>query len=242
MPGTSGLNKYRKIHTGPVALVAPGPSIKPQLNLLNKLPPERVIAVNTGINAVPHAEYAVSQDRQVLQEIAKRANVLFAIDKASSRGSKKETVVFKGLGPWELDYSYLNPNYGYRPKRFRKSEAHQGELKWGFSLDLTKGMYSGRTSTYAAIMMALWMGFTEIYLFGVDLGYEGKDSHFYGSKEWYKTANVEEWFKLTGNAISCLAPHLYELRVRMYNCSPASRLKTYPYVEYEEACRRICSG
>lgn len=240
----SGLNSYRKKHGGPVAIVAPGPSIKGQLEQLKNLPAERVIAVNTGIEAVPHAEYTVSGDREVAGELAVKTNVLFVIDGASPKAPKKDLVVFKGRGPWELDYGHWNTSYGWRPKRFKPAEAHHGELRWGFSLhDIdTEGLYTGRTSTYLAITMALWMGFDEIYLFGVDLGYKGKDTHFYGTKAVYDKWNPEGWFQLTKDALESLAPHLYDLKVTMFNCSPDSRLKLYPYMDYETACSRICSS
>ncbi len=39
----------------------------------------------------------------------------------------------------------------------------------GFSLDLNKGLYIARSSTYAAMQVAVWMGFDEVYIFGVDM-------------------------------------------------------------------------
>ncbi|MBR1403257.1 MAG: DUF115 domain-containing protein [Treponema sp.] len=43
--------------------------------------------------------------------------------------------------------------------------------KPGFSLDLCKGIYSIATVTYVLIQIAVWMGFTEIYLLGCDNSY-----------------------------------------------------------------------
>lgn len=40
-----------------------------------------------------------------------------------------------------------------------------------FSLDLKRGLYTIGTVTYAMFQIAVWMGFTEIYLLGVDNNY-----------------------------------------------------------------------
>ena len=52
-----------------------------------------------------------------------------------------------------------------------------------FSTDLTKGLYGGRTVMYAMLQIAVYMGFKEIYLLGVDFswGENGTGTHFYES-------------------------------------------------------------
>lgn len=44
--------------------------------------------------------------------------------------------------------------------------------KPGFSLDLCKGVYSIATVTYMLLQIAVWMGFSEIYLLGCDTTYK----------------------------------------------------------------------
>lgn len=52
-----------------------------------------------------------------------------------------------------------------------------------FSFDIVEGIYSGDTVIYDALQIAVYMGFSEIYLIGVDLGVapigEGEQLHFY---------------------------------------------------------------
>jgi hypothetical protein len=39
----------------------------------------------------------------------------------------------------------------------------------GFSLDMLKGYHIGRSSTFAAMQVALWMDYEKIYIFGCDM-------------------------------------------------------------------------
>lgn len=52
----------------------------------------------------------------------------------------------------------------------------------GFSRNLAKGFYIGRSSVYAAMQIALWMGYDHTYIFGCDMNPEGINGklHFYG--------------------------------------------------------------
>ena len=40
----------------------------------------------------------------------------------------------------------------------------------GFSLDVHNGVYIGNSSTYAAMQVAEWMGYDDVYIFGCDMG------------------------------------------------------------------------
>lgn len=49
----------------------------------------------------------------------------------------------------------------------------------GFSFDMQKGFYIGRSSTYAAMQVALWMNYDKILLFGLDMcAVDGKLHHY----------------------------------------------------------------
>lgn len=41
---------------------------------------------------------------------------------------------------------------------------------FGFSDEITKGVFIGRSSVYTAMQIALWMGYDHIYIFGCDMG------------------------------------------------------------------------
>lgn len=50
----------------------------------------------------------------------------------------------------------------------------------GFSRDIVKGFHIGRSTTYANMQTALWMGYDKIYIFGVDMCEVDGMLHFYG--------------------------------------------------------------
>lgn len=50
----------------------------------------------------------------------------------------------------------------------------------GFSRDMGKGFYIGRSSTYAAMQVALWMNYRKIYIIGVDMCAVDGKVHYYG--------------------------------------------------------------
>ncbi len=53
----------------------------------------------------------------------------------------------------------------------------------GFSRDLTKGFHIGKSTVYAAMQIAHWLGHRHVYLFGVDMDASGINGnlHFYGT-------------------------------------------------------------
>lgn len=52
----------------------------------------------------------------------------------------------------------------------------------GFSRDMIKGLYIGRSSVFASMQIAMWMNYNHIYIFGCDMNPDGLDGklHFYG--------------------------------------------------------------
>lgn len=52
----------------------------------------------------------------------------------------------------------------------------------GFSRDMTKGLYIGRSSVFASMQIAMWMNYNHVYIFGCDMNPDGIDGklHFYG--------------------------------------------------------------
>jgi hypothetical protein len=52
----------------------------------------------------------------------------------------------------------------------------------GFSRDMTQGLHIGRSTVYASMQIALWMGYEHTYIFGCDMNPDGLDGklHFYG--------------------------------------------------------------
>lgn len=63
-------------------------------------------------------------------------------------------------------------------------------LHMGFSMQPEKLIYNGRTVTYVCLQLAVYMGFREIYLLGVDFNYAADiyaaSNHFEGYHNHYK--------------------------------------------------------
>lgn len=74
-----------------------------------------------------------------------------------------------------------------------------------FQLDLQKPLYHGTSVAFTAIQIAVWMGFKEIILAGVDFRFDSKDAHFYESsvKEVQRTGSVS--VNNTVNMVNSLA-------------------------------------
>lgn len=88
-----------------------------------------------------------------------------------------------------------------------------------FSFDLVSGVYPNNTITATAIQLAVWMGFKDIYLVGVD----ANGAHFHDEKEVppKKFANQRE-------AYGYIAGILDGKGVRITNLNPQSHVFAFP--------------
>jgi hypothetical protein len=50
----------------------------------------------------------------------------------------------------------------------------------GFSRDMTKGLHIGRSTTYAAMQVSLYLGYDKVYILGCDMGEVDGQMHRYG--------------------------------------------------------------
>ncbi len=104
----------------------------------------------------------------------------------------------------------------------------------GFSLDLEQGAFSGYTTAYFALQIAVFMGFREIYYLGLDLGNTARQSHFFGSRALQDRDRPDVYAKMR-QSFERVAAKLKEMGVAVYNCSPVSTLKCFPYRSVDDA-------
>jgi hypothetical protein len=100
----------------------------------------------------------------------------------------------------------------------------------GFSLDLTKGFNIGRSSVYAAMQVALWLGYDKIYIFGIDMGaitIEGKEIlYFYGVNLDCASDNRKKRFAEEAKYYDDAANSLpSEIREKFYFCSTYNKFR-----------------
>ena len=111
----------------------------------------------------------------------------------------------------------------------------------GWSWDLAEGVYP-RFSTYVAMQLAVWMGFTDLVLLGTDLTARGKGpearGHFFSDgpldNPWIGDARFQsECFGYAAGVLDAWADHGYTpVRVRVV--SDACPLRCFEKVSFEE--------
>lgn len=106
----------------------------------------------------------------------------------------------------------------------------------GFSTDLEKGIYSGYTTAYFALQVAIYMGFKEIFYLGLDMGNTGEQSHFFGNRHLQDRDRPEVYQKMR-QSFERVAPRLKDMGIAVYNCSPTSELKCFAFRSVEEVLR-----
>jgi hypothetical protein len=90
----------------------------------------------------------------------------------------------------------------------------------GFSKDLVKGFYIGRSTTYANMQTALWMNYPKVFIFGCDMAAVDGKLHYYGQNPDVGNANRIERFKQEGDSYEYAAKNLtQEERERFTFCS-----------------------
>lgn len=113
-----------------------------------------------------------------------------------------------------------------------------------FSKNPSKYICDGRTVTYSIMQLAHYMGFTEIYLIGVDWNYQkGKDNHMKGlSLAHDSDAFIEDShdMQMTAMYISYKSAENYSRKhgFRIYNAGRSKKLSVFEYVNIEDVLAR----
>ena len=107
-----------------------------------------------------------------------------------------------------------------------------------FSEDFEKGIYTGKTVTYACIQIAAYMGFRKIYLLGIDFDYaEG---------ETMQVKHFSERYHMDPKAVNPSAKHESLLAyqsaknyadthgIEIYNATRGGALEVFPRVDFDE--------
>lgn len=90
----------------------------------------------------------------------------------------------------------------------------------GFSKDLMKGFYIGRSTTYANMQTALWMDYPKVFVLGCDMAAVNGSLHYYGQNPDVNNTNRIERFKQEAESYSFAAKTLHQdERNRFVFCS-----------------------
>lgn len=107
-----------------------------------------------------------------------------------------------------------------------------------FQFDLRKPLYDGMSVAFSAIQIAVWMGFREITIAGIDLQFDPKDGHFYNSsrRETLRTkgASMNNSTKMI-QSLKCCCRILEEIgKSRIISLSPKRNLSFLEYRTVDE--------
>lgn len=145
-------------------VIGNGPSLR--IEDLEKIGTEDSFAVNSIYKIFDRTswrpKYYVSQDREVVERVkGDIEKVLESSEQAFLNSSALENFDKTKLCD-KLHFFFLNTR--------DRDELSNGEIPL-FSEDVTEQIYEGSTVTYACIQFAVYMGYSEIYILGVDHSY-----------------------------------------------------------------------
>lgn len=163
--------------------------------------------------------------------------------------SENSKYVISRIGAnWEENGDKIQNLILYKPE----FSEEKGEVK--FSSDCSEKMYSGYTVTYAMLQMAVYMGFSEIYLLGMDHSYSLEEDE---EKGVVKKEGVKDHSDILGNYSAFAYGHIpmmemaYESAkkyadvhgIKIYNATRGGKLEVFERVSFnslfEEKCDEI---
>lgn len=108
----------------------------------------------------------------------------------------------------------------------------------GFSCNPDVYMYDGKTVSYACLQMAIYMGFKEIYLIGVDFNYEtdiySENNHFAGYHGGQKDLNLFPFqYTCVANAYMVAKDYAEKAGLKIYNATRGGKLEIFERVDFD---------
>ncbi len=118
-----------------------------------------------------------------------------------------------------IEWAYSDPDFAM------PDEKRTDDSRVGFSRNMEKGVFCGRTISFRALQIAYYLGFRNLYVLGMDLNYRGDNPRFYETSESMRPTKIDkDYDPYILPAFSVLASLCRAGEVAAYNLSPASRL------------------
>lgn len=220
------LLKFQNIHQGKRCfIVGNGPSLRyDDLESLHKHH-EITFSVNRGYMAFPYTKWR--PDYYVVGDVLALAQF------------RKEL-----LSDIDCDRFFLS-NYdefweGVSDERICKlymAHAKDADEYIKFSDDIVKGCYAGRTIVYVCTQIAVYMGFTQIYLIGADCSYTGAPqsdgNHFYKEQhaDTIRSAGFE--YEKVINDYQSAKRYADKHGIKIYNATRGGQLDIFERVDFD---------
>lgn len=117
--------------------------------------------------------------------------------------------------------------------------AYEGNIR--FSDDITKNIFEGSTVTYTNIQLAVYMGYSEIYLIGVDHNYPSWNSGQTKDHTSSYMKGVGEVFDIANPPVYAIAELAYtkgyeectKRNIKICNATRGGKLEVYPRVDFD---------
>ncbi|MCM1174223.1 MAG: DUF115 domain-containing protein [Blautia sp.] len=220
----TAIERFHNIHKGKRCfIIATGPSLRIEdLNLL-KREGELCISMNSIYHAFVETDWR--PDYYMVFDYRELNAIKGIIDEWSIKANfvSNDSDVFWREEHNENVYCY-HQTYNYQFDRLPE-----------FSEDISRKCYMGGTVTYACLQLAVYMGFKEVYLLGVDFTNGSKKmnashSHFYKEKNTgHNLAYIKQVFLAYQSAKWYADLH----GIKIYNATRGGELEIFPRIDFD---------
>lgn len=228
------LEKYKDIHKGKRCfIVATGPSLR--IADVDKLKDEYTFGVNSCLTMYDKTDWRAtyygivdSNAVSIMGERLKSNEIpTFFYTDIDAVYDGKNGVPF----PKDDSDNVLTDTFWRRlfPKKYPETQ---------FSSDITKVVYTGKSVVYAMLQIAVYMGFSEIYLIGVDCNYA--QPKMYSDNVTYidfKTKWSKERLEKQGNQMlpqfDIARKYADEHGIKIYNATRGGQLESFERVDFD---------
>ena len=105
----------------------------------------------------------------------------------------------------------------------------------GLSKKMDKYINNGPSVVFCLIQIAIYMGFKQIYLLGIDCNYKATQTHSSLTKYEYARKISLNAGELMIKAYESIVDDLNEYGVNVFNCTRGGMLEVFPRIELEDA-------
>lgn len=132
----------------------------------------------------------------------------------------------------DTDKTFWEKEHDRNVYKFHKHYEYYFDRGPKFSDDFSQRSYTGLTVTYSCIQLAVYMGFKEIYLLGVDCNYiMGSDSNYFFSNE--KKDFEDHQIDKTILAYQSAKQYADKHNIKIYNATRGGKLEVFERVDFD---------
>lgn len=252
---------FKNKHAGERCFIlATGPSIANQD--LSKLKNETCFAVGEFYLHKSFGEIAPKYNVQAPNHPPFGLDIIKTISANHKKNNSPEAVTFFGHAPYENSYFSLfaqhaefKPNNACYLNYSAANDLNEFNFKLNRTWDITRTPFLCRSVVYCALQLAIYMGFSKIYLLGCDHDYlmtklsdkSFENHHFYhddnegaasdGIAKFLNEFTLEQWFKeyyFRWMEYRLIRTYAEERGQLIFNATKGGMLDVFPRVDFEK--------